>query len=188
MSELSRLEAFKLMYARDSDSRLTFGPVSCSLSIALSTFDVRASLPYVSTDFRPLTNKRKRGAYPGWGVVCLIACWAPPSPLMPEQASLFRSGVPLDSPLKGHLLWDLALIAPGLARSDLFHFILFHVTDFRLSLLWPLSRLTVPTQVDCGIMAATTPCLTVMSDSLTLAGRVHASLMMDHTQSFTPPG
>ena len=26
-----------------------------------------------------------------------------PSPLMPQQASLFRSGVPLDSPLKGHL-------------------------------------------------------------------------------------
>ena len=32
---------------------------------------------------------------------------------MPEQASLFRSGVPLDSPLEGHSLWDLALITPG---------------------------------------------------------------------------
>ena len=38
---------------------------------------------------------------------------------MPEQASLFRSGVPLDSPLEGHLLWDLALITPGLARPGL---------------------------------------------------------------------
>ena len=36
---------------------------------------------------------------------------------MPEQASLFGSGVPLDSPLEGHSLWDLALITPGFARS-----------------------------------------------------------------------
>ena len=41
---------------------------------------------------------------------------------MPEQASLLRSGVPLDSPLEGHSLWDLALIVPGLARSYLFYF------------------------------------------------------------------
>ena len=46
---------------------------------------------------------------------------APPFPLMPEQASLFRSDVPrLDSPLKGRSLWDLALITSGLARSSLF--------------------------------------------------------------------
>ena len=35
--------------------------------------------------------------------------------LMPEQASL-RSGVPPGSPLEGYLLFDLALITPGLAR------------------------------------------------------------------------
>ena len=33
--------------------------------------------------------------------MCSIACWAPPSILMPEQASLFRSGVPLDWPFRG---------------------------------------------------------------------------------------
>ena len=43
---------------------------------------------------------------------------------MPEQASLFRTGVPLDSPLEGHSLWDLALITPGSARSYLSYFIL----------------------------------------------------------------
>ena len=32
------------------------------------------------------------------------------------RASLFGSGVPLDSPLEAHLLWDLALIMPGLPR------------------------------------------------------------------------
>ena len=32
------------------------------------------------------------------------------------------SGVPLDSPLEGHSLWDSALITPGLARSYLFYF------------------------------------------------------------------
>ena len=42
---------------------------------------------------------------------------------MPEQAiSLFRSGVPLDSPLEDDSLWDLALITPGSAMSYLFHF------------------------------------------------------------------
>ena len=41
--------------------------------------------------------------------------------LMPEQASLFRSDVPLASPLEGHLLWDLALITPGLARINLLY-------------------------------------------------------------------
>ena len=46
----------------------------------------------------------------------------PTSPLMPEQASLFRSGVLLDSPLEGHSLWEdphLALITPDSARSYL---------------------------------------------------------------------
>ena len=56
--------------------------------------------------------------------MCSIACWVPPSPLMSEQASLFRSGVPLYSPLEGHSLWDLALITPGFAKSYLFYFIL----------------------------------------------------------------
>ena len=27
------------------------------------------------------------------------------------------TGIPLDSPLEGHLLWDVALVTPGLARS-----------------------------------------------------------------------
>ena len=39
-----------------------------------------------------------------WGLVCSIACWAPPFPLMPKQASLFGSGVPLESPLEGHAI------------------------------------------------------------------------------------
>ena len=39
---------------------------------------------------------------------------------MPEQASLFRCGVPLDSPLERHSLWDLALFTPDLVRSYLF--------------------------------------------------------------------
>ena len=46
----------------------------------------------------------------------------PTSPLMPEQASLFRSGVPVGAPLGGHSLWGLALITPGSARSYLFYF------------------------------------------------------------------
>ena len=56
---------------------------------------------------------------PGWGLVFSIPCWVPPVPPMPEKASLFRSGVPLYSPLQGHLLWNLALITPGLAGSYL---------------------------------------------------------------------
>ena len=36
---------------------------------------------------------------------------------MPEQASLFRFGVPFNSLLAGHSLWDLALIMPGLAKK-----------------------------------------------------------------------
>lgn len=34
-----------------------------------------------------------------------------------KQASLFGCGVPLDSALKGHPWWDLALTTPGTARS-----------------------------------------------------------------------
>ena len=50
---------------------------------------------------------------------------------MPEQASLCRSGVPLDDPLEGHLLChsaqDLASITPaaGLASNYLLHFEIF---------------------------------------------------------------
>ena len=54
--------------------------------------------------------------------MCSIACWAPPFPLMPKQASLLGSGVSLDSPLECHSLRDLASITPGLARSFLFFF------------------------------------------------------------------
>ena len=43
----------------------------------------------------------------------------------PTQVSLSGSGVPHDSPVEDHLLWDLALIMPGLARSYLSHFALF---------------------------------------------------------------
>ena len=44
---------------------------------------------------------------------------------MTKQASLFGSGVPLDSPLKGQPSKDLASITPGLARSHLISFIYF---------------------------------------------------------------
>ena len=65
----------------------------------------------------------------GWGVVCSVACWAPPSPLIPGQASLVRSGVLLDSPLEGLLLWSFALTTPGLANTYLIHLALFHTID-----------------------------------------------------------
>ena len=58
-----------------------------------------------------------------WGLVCSIASWATTPPLMPKQASLLGSGVPLAilaSPLEGHLLWDFASNTPGTARSSLF--------------------------------------------------------------------
>ena len=47
---------------------------------------------------------------------------------MPEQASLFRSGVPLNSPLEGHLLWDLASNHAWLSQelSILFYFTELH--------------------------------------------------------------
>ena len=38
---------------------------------------------------------------------------------MPKQASLLGAGVPLDSRLEGHLLWDLAVITPGSGRISL---------------------------------------------------------------------
>ena len=57
---------------------------------------------------------------PGWGLVCSIACWAPPSPLMPNQASLFGPGVPLGSPLESHSLWHFASTTPPTVRSLLF--------------------------------------------------------------------
>ena len=41
---------------------------------------------------------------------------------MPKQASLFGSDVRHESPLKGHSLWDLALIMPGLARRVIYDF------------------------------------------------------------------
>ena len=40
-------------------------------------------------------------------------------PAFSPDASLFRHGVPFDSPLQGHLLWDVALITPGLARRNI---------------------------------------------------------------------
>ena len=61
------------------------------------------------------------------GLRVLDSMLAPPSPLMPEQASLFRSGVPLDSPPEGRLLWDLAFLTPGCARTYLFYFILLYL-------------------------------------------------------------
>ena len=69
--------------------------------------------------------------------MCSIARWAQPSPPMPEQAGLFRSGVPLDSPLEGHSLWDLALITPGFARSYLFYLIFHNAADMGCILVWP---------------------------------------------------
>ena len=36
---------------------------------------------------------------------------------------LFGSGVPVASPLRGHLLWDLALITPGLALIQPVHLV-----------------------------------------------------------------
>ena len=71
---------------------------------------------------------------------------------MPEQASLFRSGVPFHSPLERHLLWDLALITPGLARSSLFYFSLqsacsAHATQLQLD---PSSRTQVYKDIKVG--------------------------------------
>ena len=68
----------------------------------------------------------------------MIACWAPPPSLMPKQASLFRYGVPLDSPLEGHFalhsLWDLASITP--AEPGVVLFISFHFVFWVGHLAW----------------------------------------------------
>ena len=47
-----------------------------------------------------------RRILPGWGLVCGIACWAPPIPKHPLQACLHRVDVPHDSPLEGQSTWD----------------------------------------------------------------------------------
>ena len=62
---------------------------------------------------------------PGWGrgLVCSMACWAPPIPMMTKQASLFgsgRSGIPCDSAyiaLEGHSFWETALITSDVAKQ-----------------------------------------------------------------------
>ena len=59
---------------------------------------------------------------PGWGLVCLIACWAPPVPQSLVQACLHKTGVPYDSPLEGQSPCDFAFITPGKARRCLFYF------------------------------------------------------------------
>ena len=50
-----------------------------------------------------------------WGSVCLIACWAPPDA---RAGSPVWAWVPLDTPLQGHALWNLALFTPDSARND----------------------------------------------------------------------
>ena len=59
--------------------------------------------------FRPLPDAE--------ALVCFMACWAPPSPLMSKQAGLFESGVTLEKPLGAILLQDLASTMPGTANS-----------------------------------------------------------------------
>ena len=60
------------------------------------------------------------------------------SPLIPIQVRLCGSGVPHDSPLEDHSLWDFALTTPGSARSSLFYFILFYFILFYFILQSPL--------------------------------------------------
>ena len=55
---------------------------------------------YQGIQRRPLANKRKHGTQQGWGLVCSIAFWAPPFPLMPKQANLFGSGALLIAPCR----------------------------------------------------------------------------------------
>ena len=62
---------------------------------------------------------------PGWGLMCSKACWAPAFTMMSDQASLSGSGVPLDSPLEGHLLLYLASIMPGFSQ-EVVYFTSFH--------------------------------------------------------------
>lgn len=57
----------------------------------------------------------------GGGLVCSIASRVSPSPLMaPAEASLFGSGVPPDSPLPCHPLWDFASIMTCTGRISRF--------------------------------------------------------------------
>ena len=59
------------------------------------------------------------------GAWCALeACWAPPATLIPRQVRLRGSGVPHDSPLEGHSLWDFALTTAWLSQefSILFYF------------------------------------------------------------------
>ena len=55
------------------------------------------------------------------GAWCACRHAEPPSLPMPGQACLPGSGVPHDSPLVGHSLWDFALTTPGSARSYVFN-------------------------------------------------------------------
>ena len=64
---------------------------------------------------------------PGWGSVCLKACWALPLPLMPKQACLHGSGVSRDSALMGHLPWNFAAIMPGSARNSSILFLFYSI-------------------------------------------------------------
>ena len=67
--------------------------------------------------------------------MCSGACWTPPCPLMPKQASLFGSNVPLDSPLEGHSLWNFASITTNTARSSLFYLMRFDLMLYQIMLL-----------------------------------------------------
>ena len=66
----------------------------------------------------------------------LNCIWAPPCPLMPNQACLGGSGVPLDSPLEGYSLWVFASITPGSARSCLFYFVSFSLARLKAQGPW----------------------------------------------------
>ena len=50
-----------------------------------------------------------------------------PFPSCPSRLAFYGSGVPRDSPLEGHSLWDFALITTGKARSSAFYFLARHV-------------------------------------------------------------
>ena len=52
-------------------------------------------------------------------------------PAQCTQNGLQMPDVPLECPLKGHSLWDLTLIMPGLARKHLFYSIPLHFADAR---------------------------------------------------------
>ena len=54
---------------------------------------------------------------------------------------MYGSGLPLDSALEGHSLWDLASITPGLARSHLLYIIDFIILT--LDMIFILASYTV---------------------------------------------